>query len=85
VADVVPEFERVCTITISLTEDPMRFALFTLSSLLAASSLSLALAQAPAASPLRVGAAKVDVTPEPSNQPVLDRLHSRAIVIAKTS
>jgi hypothetical protein len=63
----------------------MRFALFTLSSLLVASSLSLALAQAPAASPLRVGAAKVDVTPEPSNQPVLDRLHSRAIVIAKTS
>jgi hypothetical protein len=58
----------------------MRFALLTLSILLWSSSAGFT--QTPAASQLRVGAAKVDITPEPSAQPVLDRLHSRAIVIA---
>jgi hypothetical protein len=58
----------------------MRVALLILSIVLCSSSA--AFAQTPAASQLRAGAAKVDITPEPSAQPVLDRLHSRAIVIA---
>src|ERR1035437_2075758 len=60
----------------------MRFALFALSTLLALWASPRGLAQAPPASPLRVGAAKVDVTPDPSSRPALDRLYTRAIVIA---
>ena len=60
----------------------MKFALVNVSILLALWASPGGQAQAPSASPLRVGAAKVDVTPEPSTQPVLDRLYSRAIVIA---
>jgi len=60
----------------------MRFALLTLSALLALWASPRGLAQTPASPQLRAGAAKVDVTPDPSSQPVLDRLYSRAIVIA---
>ena len=58
----------------------MRSTLVTLSALVAFWTFTVASGQTTPA--LRVGAAKVDVTPDPSNQPVLDRLYSRAIVIA---
>jgi Neutral/alkaline non-lysosomal ceramidase, N-terminal len=60
----------------------MRLAFLSLSTLVVLWTSPSGLAQTPAAVQLRVGAAKVDVTPDTNPQQVLDRLYSRAIVIA---